>query len=194
MKISEVINKQIKGLWGTDFSDIENGTPVIKTNNMTYEGVIDYSDICYRNIRKDTIGDNYLQKGDLLVEKSGGTKTHSVGYVNFFDGDNDIFACNNFIIGLRPNNEIVDSKYLFYQLRYMYECGYFSDCYNKTTGIQNLKANQYLGKNIRVECKNRQKSIADELDGIVEAINLKRKEVSFLDELVKSRFILQEVA
>ncbi len=194
MKISEVINKQIKGLWGTDFSDIENGTPVIKTNNMTYEGVIDYSDICYRNIRKDTIGDNYLQKGDLLVEKSGGTKTHSVGYVNFFDGDNDIFVCNNFIIGLRPNNEIVDSKYLFYQLRYMYECGYFSDCYNKTTGIQNLKANQYLGKNIRVECKNRQKSIADELDGIVEAINLKRKEVSFLDELVKSRFILQEVA
>ena len=189
MKISEVINKQIKGLWGTDFSDIENGTPVIKTNNMTYEGVIDYSDICYRNIRKDTIGDNYLQKGDLLVEKSGGTKTHSVGYVNFFDGDNDIFVCNNFIIGLRPNNEIVDSKYLFYQLRYMYECGYFSDCYNKTTGIQNLKANQYLGKNIRVECKNRQKSIADELDGIVEAINLKRKEVSFLDELVKSRFI-----
>jgi len=35
MKISEVINKQIKGLWGTDFSDIENGTPVIKTNNVT---------------------------------------------------------------------------------------------------------------------------------------------------------------
>ena len=189
MKISEVINKQIKGLWGTDFSDIKNGTPVIKTNNMTYEGVIDYSDICYRNIKKDTIGDNYLQKGDLLVEKSGGTKTHSVGYVNFFDGDNDTFVCNNFIIGLRPNNEIVDSKYLFYQLRYMYECGYFSDCYNKTTGIQNLKANQYLEKNIRVESKNRQKSIADELDGIVEAINLKRKEVSFLDELVKSRFI-----
>lgn len=189
MKISEVINSQIKGFWGIDFSDKEKGTPVIKTNNMTYEGVIDYSDICFRNIQKETIGKNYLQKGDLLVEKSGGTKTHSVGYVNFFNSDNNTFVCNNFIVGLRPNHDIVDSKYLFYQLRFMYENGYFSDCYNKTTGIQNLKANRYLEKDIIVVDKNTQKSIATELDKFVESINLKKKQILYFDKLVKSEFI-----
>ena len=150
MVISDVIERQIKGLWGTDFADESNGIPVIKTNNMSYEGCIDYGEICYRNIDAESAKENYLHKGDLLVEKSGGTKTHTVGYVNHFDGDDDVFVCNNFILGLRPKKEMVNYMYLFYQLRYMYELGMFSDCYNKTTGIQNLQVKAYLGKSIVV--------------------------------------------
>ena len=86
----------------------------------------------------------------LLVEKSGGTKTHTVGYVNHYDGDDDVFVCNNFILGLRPKKELVNYMYLFYQLRYMYGLGMFSDCYNKTTGIQNLQVKAYLEKSIPV--------------------------------------------
>lgn len=50
MKISDVVTTTVKGLWGTDYTTPEGGIAVIKTNNMSYEGVIDYSDICYRNI------------------------------------------------------------------------------------------------------------------------------------------------
>ncbi len=62
-KIKDVIEKEFKGLWGTDFSD--DGIPVIKTNNMTYEGKIDFSDICIRNITTDEAKNNYLRKSDL---------------------------------------------------------------------------------------------------------------------------------
>ena len=90
MKISDYVESQIKGLWGTDFD--ENGIPVIKTNNLTYEGHIDYSDICKRNITREHAKECYLKPGDLLIEKSGGTKTHSVGYVSYFEGDQNKFV------------------------------------------------------------------------------------------------------
>ncbi len=189
MKISEVITDQIKGLWGTDLEDNQVGIPVIKTNNMTYEGIIDYSSLTFRNIPVEDAKKSYLSNGDLLVEKSGGTKTHTVGYVNYFNGESDTYVCNNFILALRPNKSLVDCKYLFYQLKFMYENGYFSDCYNRTTGIQNLQVKTYLNKDIKVANLDEQASIVKELDRITDMISLKRANLLQLNELVKSRFI-----
>lgn len=186
-KIQDVIQQEFKGLWGTDFSD--DGIPVIKTNNMTYEGHIDFSDICKRNINIEEASPNFLQKGDLIIEKSGGTKTHSVGYVNIFEGEDDKYVCNNFILPLRPNKELVNSKYLFWQLHGMYESGKFSDCYNKTTGIQNLQKKTYFAKEINVPSKDEQQKIAAELDTIQSAIDNKKQQLSLLDEAVKSEFV-----
>ena len=116
IKIADYVENQIKGLWGTDFD--ENGISVIKTNNLTYEGYINYSDICKRNITEEEVNGCYLKSGDLLIEKSGGAKTHSVGYVSYFEGEENKFVCNNFILALRPKN-IINSKFLFYQINSM---------------------------------------------------------------------------
>ena len=186
-KLKDVISKEFKGLWGTDFSD--DGIPVIKTNNMTYEGRIDFSDICVRNIPYKEAENNFLKKGDLIIEKSGGTKTHSVGYVNIFEGEDDKYVCNNFILPLRPNTEIVFPKYLFWQLHGMYEAGRFSDCYNKTTGIQNLQKKTYFSKDINLPSKEEQIKIAAHLDKIQAAIDNKKRQLSLLDEAVKSKFV-----
>lgn len=193
MKINDVIKKELKGLWGAEASENSINTPVIKTNNMTYEGVINYSDITYRNIDLSKIGDNKLQKGDLLIEKSGGTKTHSVGYVNYFDGENNKYVCNNFILALRPDKDVINSKYLFYLMKFYYESGIFGDCYNKTTGIQNLKKDAYLGKEIKTRELDKQDEIVSVLDNIIKAISVKRTKILSFDELIKSRFISQEV-
>lgn len=186
-KLKDVISKEFKGLWGTDFSD--DGIPVIKTNNMTYEGRIDFSDICIRNIPYKEAENNFLKKGDLIIEKSGGTKTHSVGYVNIFEGEDDKYVCNNFILPLRPNTELVFPKYLFWQLHGMYEAGRFSDCYNKTTGIQNLQKKTYFSKDINLPSKEEQIKIAVHLDKIQSAIDNKKQQLSLLDEAVKSEFV-----
>ncbi|MBR6079292.1 MAG: restriction endonuclease subunit S [Treponema sp.] len=186
-QIKDVISKEFKGLWGTDFSD--DGIPVIKTNNMTYEGRIDFSDICIRNIPYEEAKINFLKKGDLIIEKSGGTKTHSVGYVNIFEGEDDKYVCNNFILPLRPNTDVVFPKYLFWQLHGMYEAGRFSDCFNKTTGIQNLQKKTYFSKDINVPSLSEQKSIAASLDKIQTAIDNKKQQLSLLDEAVKSEFV-----
>ena len=187
VKLKDVIEKEFKGLWGTEFSD--DGIPVIKTNNMTYEGRIDFSDICKRNISYEEAFPNFLQKGDLIIEKSGGTKNHSVGYVNIFEGEDNKYICNNFILPIRPNKELIDCKYLFWQLHGMYETGKFADCYNKTTGIQNLQKKTYFSKEINVPSKETQQKIAHHLDTIQAAIDNKQQQLKELDELVKSRFI-----
>ena len=193
-KISELVSTGIKGLWGTETVSAEVGIPVIKTNNLSYEGVIDYTDICYRDIPKDKAEKNYLQKGDILAEKSGGTKTHSVGYVSYFDEESNKFVCNNFILALRPNSKICLPKYLFYQMRYMYENGLFADCYNRTTGIQNLQVSEYLDKKVKNPTIEEQKQAVSMLDAIVSQIDNAKARLLALDELVKSRFISQEVA
>ena len=135
---------------------------------------------------------NFLKKGDLIIEKSGGTKTHSVGYVNIFEGEDDKYVCNNFILPLRPNTELVFPKYLFWQLHGMYEAGRFSDCYNKTTGIQNLQKKTYFSKDINLPSKEEQIKIAVHLDKIQSAIDNKKQQLSLLDEAVKSEFIVPE--
>ena len=189
MKIRDVVTTTVKGLWGTDYATPEDGVAVIKTNNMSYEGVIDYSDICYRNIEVEKAQKNFLKHGDILAEKSGGTKTHTVGYVSYFDGQSDKFVCNNFILVIRPNVQKIKSKFLFYQMRYMYENGIFADCYNRTTGIQNLQVNSYLSKDIKVFSEAKQESVVSLLDSIIFEIDNLKKRVFSLGELVKSRFI-----
>ena len=186
-QIKDVITKEFKGLWGTDFSD--DGIPVIKTNNMSYEGRIDYTDICIRNITSEEAEGNFLCNGDLIIEKSGGTKTHSVGYVNIFEGEDNKYVCNNFILPIRPNRDLVNPKYLFWQLHGMYETGRFSDCFNKTTGIQNLQKKTYYSKEINVPPLPEQQKIAAHLDSIQSAIDNKKQQLQQLDELVKSKFV-----
>ena len=192
MKLSELVVKEIKGIWGDEPKPGDKDTPVIKTNDMSYEGYISFDNLTYRTIPENKLINSYLNTGDLLIEKSGGTKTHSVGYVNIFEGESNKYVCNNFILALRLNDKIVMHKYLFYQLKYKYESGLFSDCYNKTTGIQNLQVKTYLSKDVVVHSYIEQKRIVDELDGITSLIHSNKNKIDILNESIKSRFNLQE--
>lgn len=185
-RISDVISKEVKGIWGNEPKNNDPITPVIKTNNMSYEGRIDYSGLTFRYIPSDRLNGSYLMNGDLLIEKSGGTKTHSVGYVNYFDGEDNKYVCNNFVLALRPNKNCIKPKYLFYQLKFKYESGKFNDCFNKTTGIQNLQVKAYLAKVIKVPSFNHQEQCIKDLDNIQTTIYSKQNQLQCLDSLVKS--------
>ena len=188
-RISDIILSEVKGGWGECPKEGDLLTPVIKTNNMTYEGFIDYSDLTMRHFEKPKLKKSFLMNGDLLIEKSGGTKYHSVGYINYFDGEDNKFVCNNFVLALRPDSTVVRPKYLFYQLKYKYESGQFSDCYNKTTGIQNLQVRTYLSKEIRIPTFDEQDEVVKCLDDITQMILKQRNLLDDLASLVKSRFM-----
>lgn len=188
MKLKDVTLQEIKGIWGDELQDGERGTPVIKTNNMTYEGHLDLSDITFRIIPASKVTNCLLRYGDLLIEKSGGTKTHSVGYINIFEDKNDKYVANNFILVLRPNNKLIDSRYLFYQLKYRYESGQIEHLHNQTTGIQNLKVQSYLDQEIKYVPLETQQEISTKLDQIEKIIKLEKSALNSLDALIKSRF------
>ena len=187
MKLKDIIIKEIKGFWGEETK--LNGTPIIKTNNLNYDGTIDFSDICVRDIDKSKIKDNYLKQGDLLIEKSGGTKYHSVGYVTYYDNEEEKYVCNNFILGLRINEKIARPKFIFYILKYKYEKGDFNNCYKQTTGIQNLKKDKYLDTEINIPDFETQDKIIKILDIISKNRMLCFEKLKNFDLLVKSQFI-----
>lgn len=189
MKLKDLTIQEIKGVWGDEVRDGEIGTPVIKTNNMTYGGRLDLNELTYRSIPSSKVKECYLIDGDLLIEKSGGTKTHSVGYVNIFNGENRKYVANNFILILRPNQSKILPSYLFYQLRYRYESGQIEHLHNQTTGIQNLKVQMYLDQDLKCPSIEKQKNTILVLEKIEQEIELEHILLRKLEELTKSRFI-----
>ena len=72
-KLIEITGKALSGEWGKD-DETGNGIPVLRTTNFTNEGVIDYNSVVTRTITKKNIGEKFLRKGDIIIEKSGGSE------------------------------------------------------------------------------------------------------------------------
>ena len=154
--LAELIDKSFSGEWGTE-DENGNGTKVIRTTNITNSDKLDLSDVVTRNIVAAKLQKKQLCKGDILLERSGGTKDNPVGRVAYFDEDG-VFVTNNFTQTLRCNNNI-ESRYLFYFLYYFYNLNKMKirSMGNQTTGIQNLNMDDYMHISVIVPPRNLQK-------------------------------------
>ena len=141
IQLKELINKPISGEWGSD----GEGIKVLRTTNFTNKGVINFKNVISRDISTKIIEQKRLLKGDIIIEKSGGSPTQPVGRVVYFDEDGD-YVCNNFTSILRPKSEKVFPKYLHYLLFSNHKFGVTKMFQNKTTGIINLQLTRYLEK------------------------------------------------
>jgi type I restriction enzyme S subunit len=139
--LKDVISKPITGEWGTDGEE----TNILRTTNFTNSGVIDFSDVVKRTIPERKVELKKLLKGDIIIEKSGGSPKQPVGRVVFFNSEGT-YLCNNFTSVLRPKREKVDPKYLHYILFASHKFGITSVFQNKTTGIINLQLPRYVEK------------------------------------------------
>ena len=89
-KLIEITGKALSGEWGIDDQTGE-GIPVLRTTNFTNEGVVDYKNVVTRTITKKNIEEKFLRKGDIIIEKSGGSDKFPVGRVIYFEGeDNEV--------------------------------------------------------------------------------------------------------
>jgi type I restriction enzyme S subunit len=189
-KIIDLLVEVISGEWGQE-PDGENDVKVIRTTNFTNEGRLDLSkDVVMRNIEKKKVEKKRLQYGDIIIEKSGGSPEQPVGRVVYFDVDNDIFLCNNFTSILRPNSERVESKYLFYFLFYQHRIRRVLKYQNKTTGIINLKLDNYLNKiELVLPSREIQRKVVKILDKSYELIVKRKAQIEALDQLTQSVFL-----
>jgi type I restriction enzyme, S subunit len=188
-RIKEIITEKISGEWGEEASAGE-GVPVIRTVNFTNEGIIDFGKIVYRKIDTKKIKEKRLRKGDIIIEKSGGSLTQPVGRVVYFDLEtNEDYLCNNFTSVLRPDTKQVYPKYLFYQLFIAHSRGRTLKYQNKTTGIINLKLDNYLAEKIHVPSLTDQIRIATVLSKAEALINQRKEGIRLLDEYIKAVFL-----
>ena len=189
-KLIDITGKALSGEWGTD-DETGEGIPVLRTTNFTNEGVVNYNDVVTRTITKKNIADKFLRKGDIIIEKSGGSDKFPVGRVIYFNGEEKTYLFNNFTGLLRVKNQ--DNwypKYVFYSLYANYKRGGTRAFENKTTGLHNLKTDDYVSRYEVAEIDtSKQILICEKLDKLYEIIKLRRQELQLLDELIKARFV-----
>ncbi len=189
-KLKDITGKALSGEWGTD-DETGVGIPVLRTTNFTNEGIVNYENVVTRIITKKDISEKYLQSGDIIIEKSGGSDKQPVGRVIYFDGPENTYLFNNFtgLLRVRDKNEWFP-RYVFYSLFANYKKGGTRPFENKTTGLHNLKTDDYVSRYEITEIPlNKQVAICAQLDQILKVINLRQKEISNLDDLIKARFV-----
>ena len=188
--LAEIFEKPISGEWGEEPLNVE-GARVIRTTNFTNIGQLDLKkEVVTRNIDKKVVEKKRLRTGDIIIEKSGGSANQHVGRVVYFDLETDEdYLCNNFTAILRTK-DIVDSKYVLYCMLNLYKKDVVSKFQNKTTGIINLKLNDYLNQaKIPFPSIKTQKKIAEALDKAQELIDKRKEQIEKLDEFLQSVFL-----
>lgn len=188
-KLSDLFEKPISGEWGNELEEGKKGTKVLRTTNFTNIGRIDFSDVVERDVDLEKYSSKILKKGDIIIEKSGGSPTQPVGRVIYFDKEDEVYLCNNFTAILRPNERIYP-KFALYLMMRLHQTKKVMKFQNKTTGIINLKLNDYIETTkVNIPSIETQKKIVEVLDKTQYLIDKKKEQIDLLDELVKSRFI-----
>lgn len=79
---------------------------------------------------------------------------------------------------------------MFYSLFFNYRRGGTKAFENKTTGLHNLKVDDYVSRcEVRVENIQKQVAICEQLDRIFDIIRARQQQLQKLDELIKARFV-----
>ncbi|NNV06696.1 restriction endonuclease subunit S [Geobacillus sp. C56-T2] len=189
-KVIDLLENVVSGEWGQEPTG-SNDVKVIRTTNFSNDGRLDLNkEIVFRNIEQQKAIEKKLNYGDIIIEKSGGSPEQPVGRVVYFDIKNDIYLCNNFTSILRPDSNKVINKYLFYYLFYKYKTKAVLKYQNKTTGIINLKLDNYLKSlSIDLPSKETQLKIVSILDKTQELIDKRKTQIEALDQLTQSVFL-----
>ncbi len=180
-----VIAVTFPGEWGEDDND-GTGIKVIRTTNFTNIGKLNMKDVVTRKIDPVKISKKKLQKGDIILERSGGTNENPVGRVVYFEEDGD-FLFNNFTQLLRCKNEY-NSIFVFYALFCYYQSNKTAlrQMAKKTTGIMNLKMDDYWKipiPDVDLEAQEKFVKIYKQAD---KSISELRKSVDAIDKVIKS--------
>ena len=189
-KLIDITGKALSGEWG---KEDENGTgiPVLRTTNFTNDGIVNFANVVTRDICKSGKSEKFLRKGDIIIEKSGGSDKQPVGRVIYFEGEENKYLFNNFTGLLRVHNQKKwVPKFVFYSLFANYRQGGTRSYENKTTGLHNLKLESYIqNTEIKDYDIEQQNCICSALDQLRKIIILRKTEIEKLDELIKARFV-----
>jgi len=178
--LKEIREKLISGAWGDDPRNNQNDRICLRVadfdyNHFTFKKNQEYT---IRNYTDRDIALRSLQKGDLLIEKSGGGEIAPVGRVVVYNSSEPVMFAN-FMSCVRLKKDY-NSYYVNYIFAAMYAQKMTKLYFNQTIGIQNLNMNKFCSEfYFPVPPKNEQNSIVKFLDkkcSDIDALIAKRQE------------------
>ncbi|MDD4688941.1 MAG: N-6 DNA methylase [Eubacteriales bacterium] len=150
----------IGGLWTGKKAPFKS-IKVIRNTNFTMLGKLDISNVAEIEVEVGALEKRTLKKGDIIIEKSGGSETQAVGRVVLFDIDGE-YSYSNFTACLRCKDERILPEYLHILLNDIYQKGLTFDFQTGSSGLKNLKLSDYLSTKIPVPPKPIQEQIISE--------------------------------
>jgi type I restriction enzyme S subunit len=136
-----LISEQFSGDWGED--EGEQSVAVLRSTNFTNNGQLDLCDVAIRYFPKIKADLFALNKGDLLVERSGGGPEQPVGRIGFIERNFSGSTVSNFVQVLRPDPEKVDANFLGWVLFELQRTGIVERVQQQSTQMRNLNWRDY---------------------------------------------------
>ncbi|OQB71653.1 MAG: EcoKI restriction-modification system protein HsdS [candidate division TA06 bacterium ADurb.Bin131] len=165
--LSDIVQFSFAGDWGEDPDTFEPSPDyqlcyVLRNTNFDNKYNLNFDDVAQRYVKNSKIEKLALQKGDILIEKSGGSPIQPVGRVAFVDDlpFNKPVIFSNFLQKIRIAGDSFFPEYVFTFLQTIYHLGYTEFLQNQTTGIKNLRLDDFFKIKIVELPKNEQKKIA----------------------------------
>jgi type I restriction enzyme, S subunit len=162
LRLKWTIRDVHNGTWGSE-PDGENDIPCVRVADFDRERLrVSGTVPTLRAVDPSERRGRILQRGDLLLEKSGGGESQPVGTVVIYDADVPA-VCSNFIARLTAAPGY-DSRYLNYLHAALYATKVTFRSIKQTTGIQNLDSYSYLCERVPSPPIEEQRTIANFLD------------------------------
>ena len=151
------------GFWGDEAQQDENDIPCVRVADFDRERLrVELDEPTIRNItEKERLG-RVLNRGDLLLEKSGGGETQPVGCVVLYD-DPRPAVCSNFVARVQVAANM-DASFWRYLHAAAYSVRLNTRSIKQTSGIQNLDDQQYFDERAVFPPLPEQTAIAEFLD------------------------------
>ena len=150
------------GIWGSE-PDGNLDLVVLRVADFDRNSfTVDDNDLTIRAIEEKDRESRLLNKGDLLLEKSGGGEKQLVGCVVQYNHDFPAVT-SNFVAKMSPS-KLVYSRYLTYFHAHLYSRNVNYCSIKQTTGIQNLDSQHYLDQKTAYPPREEQNTIAQFLD------------------------------
>ena len=155
---------KINGLWKGKTGPFVN-VGVIRNANFTKSFTLSFDNIEYLDVEAKQYKTRKLQKGDLIVEKSGGSEKQPVGRTVLFDREEGEYSFSNFTSVLRiKNRDIISPEFLYKYILFVYLRGDTRKMQKATTGIHNIEFDKFLSIPVPKIPLSEQQSIVDYLD------------------------------
>jgi type I restriction enzyme S subunit len=166
-----------------DVRDENSGIAILRANNI--QDKVDLSDLVY--VDENKVSDvQFLKKGDVLICASSGSK-NLVGKAVLIPNDmNASFGAFCKVVRIKQISEVNSDFIRMFFLSKNYRNA-IAEC-SIGANINNIKSDHLNGLGINIPNYDIQCSAVDYLTKLKQAIDLKRKQLEDLDELVKSKF------
>jgi type I restriction enzyme, S subunit len=170
--LADLCASVIGGVWGSPEGESE--VDALALGPRVYAGgavELRVDDSPVRSISAKQAESRLICEGDIILERSGGSRDQAVGRVVIAGPDLPNCIPTDFQRLIRPNVRLIEPRYLFWKLRLDWHMGLTRSYSKRTTNIINLSVPDYLDRKLRIPARDEQMRLIENVDAFTRALS-----------------------